>query len=238
MATMKKDEPVKEIDKKEQVLLTEAEFERKQRLKNREKINRVTRVFGLIAILILVYQGIYDPLFELSFFGFIFDKSAFVEGWKWANSLAIYDDLMEFGNWLPQLGITAGLVGVTVLLVYFLTYTIVDIVEMIRSLIESGRDITRDLSGNVKDTMNIEIPKKEEKKKPGRKSLFVGDDVRDGEVPQKERKERKPRRTESDTKDLNNLSPDQLDALLSGKPIEEVLGNIEENNIDLPPIDL
>lgn len=241
MALNKKEEikDVKEKDTKEQLLLTEAEFEKRQRAKTREKINRVTRSFGLVAILLLVYVGVFDPLFELSFFGFLFNRSAFTAGWECLSdpNMAggrIFDDPMIFGSWLPQIGVTALLILVAVLIVYFLTYTIVDIVDLFRGLIESGRDITRDLSGNVKDTMNVKPIEKVEKKKPVKKSLFAGDDVKNDEVPAKEKKERKPRRTESDARDLNGLTGDQLDALLSGKTMEEILKEEEEAKNTLP----
>ena len=119
-------------------------------------------------------------------------------------------------------------------MVYFLTYTIVDLVDLIRNFIETGRDITKDLTGNVRDTMSDETKEiiETKKKKTVKKSFF--EEKKD--EPVKEKKERKPRRTESDARGLTDLTPEQLDDLLSGKPIEEV---VKRPDLEpLPPIEL
>ena len=240
MALNNKKEDVKDVKKEDlsqKVLLTEAEFEKKQRLKVKERINRITRVFGLFAILFLVYAGVFDPLFELSFIGAIFDKAAFNAGWDALRQLTIYDDIMWFGNWLGQLGFTILIVGLGVLIVYFLTYTIVDIIDVVKGLFEAGKDMTKDLSGNLKDTIIEKADvKKQEKKKPVKKSLFSGDDVKEDEVIKKEKRERKSsasvRRSEND--EYSGLSSEQLDAILSGKNLEDVIGASEEKTDEIP----
>jgi hypothetical protein len=218
--------------KQEQVLLTEAEFERKQRLKNREKINRVTRVFGLFAILLLVYAGVFDPFFELSYFGALADKELFHAAWGQLRVSTIYDDSMLFGNWLGQMGITIVLIGVVLLTIYFVTYTIVDLIDLVKSFASTGKDITRDLSGNVRDTIGIEERKQTKKKKPVKKSLFLETMFKTEEEAAKkgkktEEKKDRPRRTENGDYDLNSFTSDQLDDILSGKPLDIILGEDE-----------
>lgn len=201
----------------EQILLTEEEFAKRERQKVKERINRVTRVAGLFAILILVYAGILDPLFELSFFGWMADKSTFAEGWSSLAELRIYDDPLQFGTWMGQLGVTVLLIGVIVLLVYFITYCIVDLINLLKTLVAAGRDITRDLSGNVRDTLPEDALKK--KKDGKKKSLFSGSDVSEEELVGKPKKQK--RRKESDS-GLAGLSSEDLDKLLSGKNIDEL----------------
>lgn len=237
MANFKKETKIEEPkDPKDQVLLTEAEFEKKQRLKSKERLNRITRVFGVLAILLLSLAGVFEPFFEMTFFGAIFTPKDHSIIWSHMEDLKIFDDWLKFYDpWLAKIGITVLMIIAVVFLVYFLTYTIVDLVDLCKTLFEAGRDLTRDLSSNVKDTMNLEIPEKhEQKKKPAKKNLFSGDDVKPEEKMPKERKERKPRRNESDATDLNGLTQDQLDRLLSGEPMDEVIKQEEKDySLDL-----
>lgn len=240
MANIKKDE-VKDSTKdvKEQALLTEAEFEKKQRLKAKERINRVTRVFGVFSILLLSFAGIFEPFFELSYFGRLFTPSEHAYGWAIFSADGVMDNLMVDGEvipvtgrlfddwlhfwnpWLAKLGLTVLFIGAFILLVYFMTYTIVDLVDVVKEFIAAGRDITRDLSGNVKDTMGIPDKDTSNSKKKKKKSLFE----EDSDVEKTEPKEKvvKKRRTEKND-GFGDLSSEQLDALLSGKSMEEVLG--------------
>lgn len=244
MANKKTDlkEDVKQIpveDQKEQVLLTEAEFERKQRLKTKERINRVTRVAGMFAIILFVYLGAFDVLFELSFFGALFTKPEYVAGWEALRDVGAFDDPLWWGSWMGQLGITVILVAIVVLMVYFLTYTIVDIIAMVKQLFNAGRDITRDLSGNVKDTVGNEIKlPKSEKKQPAekKKNLFEGDDVDENEEKLPKEKKTRKRRNDKVDNSFGDLTTDQLDALLSGAPMDEVLKDEEEETPEVKPL--
>lgn len=225
MAKDLKNNTEKPADTTQELLLTEEEYAKKQRLKTKERINRVTRVAGLFAILILVYTGILDPIFELSYFGWIWDKIAktnvFEDGWAFLRQSTIYDDIFEFGPWIAQLGLTVVLIAVIVLMVYFITYCIVDLVDLVRTFVATGRDTIKDLSGNVKDTMPDELKEKKEKRKKEKKSLFSKEEIKEAK-PKKERKKR-----ESDN--LAGLSESELDALLSGKNLEEPASEDELN---------
>lgn len=223
-----KDVKTDELNKETQeLLLTEEEFARRERAKVKERINRVTRVAGLFAILILVYAGIFDPLFELSFFGWIWDKNAFRDGWAALTQLGILDDIFQFGSWIAKLGITIILIGVVLLMVYFITYCIVDLIDLIKTFIAAGKDITGDLSGAVKDTIPTE--KQAEDKKKEKKKLF--DEVPDelNKKPKRERKKKEEKPVENGTDPLTGLSSEQLDALLRGEHFEMPQA---ENNTD------
>lgn len=228
------------VDQKEQVLLTEAEFERKQRLKTKERINRVTRVAGMFAIILFVYLGAFDVLFELSFFGFMFTKPEYIAGWEGLRDVGVFDDPLYWGTWMGQLGITVILVSIVVLMIYFLTYTIVDIIAMVKQLLNAGREITRDLSGNVKDTVSKEIEIKRngstsEKKK--KKDLFAGEDVTEEEkVPKEKKQTTKKRRSEKTDTGFGDLTSEQLDALLSGTPMDEILEKDEDESSEVKPL--
>lgn len=240
MANIKKEEVKTQFQMNDQVLLTEAEFEKKQRLKAKERINRITRVFGVFTILLLSFAGIFEPFFELSYFGRLFTPTEHNFGWEQFTITEIvdsstgeilkisplFDDWLNFWNpWLAKIGITVLLIAASVFLIYFLTYTLVDLVDAVNELIATGKDLRNDLSGNIKDTMNLpekEVPKTKKKKK---KNLFEKDV--EEKVEKKEKAERR-RRTEK-TDGFADLTSEQLDALLSGKPMEEVLG-IDSSN--------
>lgn len=211
------------------ILLTAEEFEKKQRLETKNRINKITRVFGVFAIILLVYAGIFDPLFELSFFGAIFDREAFDYGWEalykgpgigdhWAEgNKPILDDPFQFGPWIGQLGLTLAFIAIIIVGIYFLTYCIVDVVDLFKVIFKSSKDITRSLSTNVKSTMP-EIDEKE-KKKPRlfskkEENALIKEDKPEKEKPQKRRKEEPPQ-------ELEGYTSEELDALLRGENINK-----------------
>lgn len=244
--------PNKEKDEKKEaqdVLLTAEEYARRERLKTKERINRVTRVAGVFAILLIAFEAILDPLFEFTYFGWIWDQImgtdvfnsiwGHTENGLWIpgfmDRLDIFDDFLQMNAWIAQLGITILYIATIVVLAYFITYCIVDLIELVRSMYVAGRDITRDLLGNVKYTVKDSngIDKVVIQKKPRKKSLFHGDDVEPAEKPQKEKKERVPKKKDTGTfvnEEYSGLSTSQLDDLLSGKNLEDIM-NV---NNDLP----
>lgn len=226
MAKEIKDNTNKEELNKEaqEVLLTEEEFARKERAKVKERINRVTRVAGLFAIIILVYSGIFDPLFELSFFGWIWDKiqgtTVFKDGWAIMRNLTILDDIFQFGPWIAELGITIILIAVILLMVYFITYCIVDLIDLIKTFIAAGKDITGDLSGTVKDTIIPSADRKTTEKKEKKTLFSEGIPEELSKKPKRERKKKEEKSAENATDPLTGLSSEQLDALLRGEQFE------------------
>lgn len=264
MATNNKEKQTPQVETKadelKNAMLTQEEFEKKQRQKTREKINTVTRVFGLGAIFLLAWFGIFDTLFELSYFGWIWDQikhtNEFNQGWAFLagdyNGILaeagitigkIFDDSIMIGRWLPQLGITVifilGILG----MIYLLTYSVVDLIEVIRTIINTGKDITKDFAGNLKDSTeqaNLKkrdkVPFKEKMKKMFAPTKKLNHDAKKideskekeavaqtEETPasQPEKKKGGRRRREQDEQGQQYTS-EQLDRLLRGEPIDDV----------------
>jgi len=230
---------LKERDEKketENILLTAEEYAKQERLKRKERINRVTRVAGVFAILLIAFEAILDPLFELTYFGWIWDKIAkttvFTDAWVYFDGSGIFDDRLVMDLWIGKLGITILYVGVVLLLVYFITYCIVDLVELCRTLYKSGKDITKDLFENIKDTVDesdkdgkVDRPNRSKKNK---KSLFDKDETADATDGTKKKKEKKSRKKENENEEYSNgLSSNQLDDLLSGKDLNDVINPVE-----------
>lgn len=213
------------------VLLTEEEYEKIRRKKTKEKINRVLRVCGLIFSFMLVYCGVYDPLFELSYFGFLADKEAHVAAWDFLGlesdlyKTPIFDDPMQFGTWLPKLMITAVIIIVTVGVIYLVVYNIVDIIGLFRNMYRSGIEITRDLSDTVKDTVSEEV-KKERTTQNRRKKVDSNlEDSEDSIIKRKPRKKKEVKNAEFD-----GLSEQDLDILISG-------GSLDDSTDRLPDLE-
>ena len=235
------------VDEIKNAMLTQEEFEKKQRQKTREKINTVTRVFGLGAIFLLASFGIFDTLSELSYFGWIWDQikhtNEFNQGWAALVELRIFDDSIMIGRWLPQLGVTiifiVGILGI----IYLLTYSLVDLIEVIRTIINTGKDITKDFAGNLKDSTeqaNLKkkdkIPFKERMKKVFEPTKKLNHDVKkideekekdstvvvdEGPSSPVEKKKIGRRRREPEDNGQQYTS-EQLDRLLRGEPIDGV----------------
>lgn len=227
--------------KQEDILLTEEQYDIIRRRKTKESVNRVLRVLGLFAASLIIYVGVLDPFFEISFFGRIFTKDTYLEYWgtnvngfgglwqKIATSiedggLGIYDDkLLGFGSFLPKFAITIMIVLTVLGLVYLLTYNIIDLVGLIKGMISSAKGISRDISLNVYDGVSeIKGDKKPSTKK---KNIFKGEDV----TPEEKNNFKKGKTTKQpekktvrreDNSNLGGLTPEQLDALLLGEDIE------------------
>lgn len=164
-------------------LLSEEEYEKRRRLKTKERINKVLRIAGLIAVIVLVYGGLIDWLFEISWFGWIWDKIAGTNQYStaWAvlsgnydvliktvvdenevitsvetYTLSVFDNNLWFGVWLAQLGCTLLLIAIILLAVYLITYYIVDVIQIFRNFYFTTKRTVKDLGGNIKDTASIE----------------------------------------------------------------------------------
>ena len=233
----------KERDEKkdtQEILLTAEEYAKQARLKTKERINRFTRVSGVFAIILVAFAAILDPLFELTFFGYLWDKisggSAFAGFWNEVapgGSLKIFDDWLEIGDWIAKLGLTILYIAVIVVLVYFITYCIVDFVEFFRSFYRTGKEITKGLLENVKDTVDeSNAPEKVDtiQKKKRKKKLFDSDEATDSAEEKKPKlKRRKKEDEENDAVTTQNgWSTNQLDDLLSGKNLDDIMNSPTE----------
>lgn len=223
-----------------ELLLTEEEYARRIRQKNKETMNRILRVVGLFASFLILYVGIFDPLFELSYFGWIFDKEIFKTAWDTLNrsaagGMGVYDDPMQFGLWLPQLGVTTILILATIGSVYLLVYNVIDIVGLIKRIFASTHEITKDFASTLRDTAeNDKEFTNRKKKKP---SLFTDNEnmfkensnkrlvtsVQEPEIIE-DKPKKKPlfqrRKEVISTDETGGLTEEQLDRLLSGETID------------------
>lgn len=245
MATVKKtNEKVKQMDERE-VLLTEEEYARKSRQRTKEKMNRVLRVVGLVASFLLIYIGLFDSMFELSYFGLLFDKEAHNVIWEILsgygapelgelgygvlNSSPIFDDPLMFYSWLPKLMFTFVLIAAVVGTVYLAVYNLVDIINMIKGFFRGGVEVTKDLTGTVKETFIAEDePVKGKQKKINLfKSKEVDDEftkVGDPVVTEKTASKKtisKRRKETTSTENYGGLTSEEMDILLNGGSLED-----------------
>lgn len=223
----------KPIKSSESLLLTEEEFSRRQHLRTKERIDRITRIFGVFAILVVAYAGIFDTLFEISTFGYIFDREAFVAIWDQILELRIFDDAAHFGIGMAEFGITLVFIFAILGCIYLITYSIVDVIDMIRGVYKSGLEIGKDINATLKDTVEVSKTAEDIKTTKAKKknNLFSAEELEQlkGEKTEKneekentKKKKETKRRTESYTPgELSDLSSDQLDALLRGDVVEE-----------------
>ena len=145
------------------------------------------------------------------------------------------------GSWLPQLGVTiifiVGILGV----IYLLTYSLVDLIEVIRTIVNTGKDITKDFAGNLKDSTeqaNLKkknsVPFKERMKRifaPTKKLNHDAkkiDEEKDSAVVVDEgpsapiEKKKGNRRRREPEENGQQYTSEQLDRLLRGEPIDGV----------------
>lgn len=228
MAEKKKDpikDPVPIKDEKENLLMTQEEFDRRQRLAIKENINRVLRIAGLVGILFLVSVGII-PLFQLSVFGLIFTKEIYHSSWDTIMSNNEWLRMMMGNEWLVVVLLTIILFAIILGVVYLVTYNIVDLIVFFKNIGKGFKNATEDLRGTVKDTMTDDLivekkPIKKEKK----------EEKKEKEKAKKEVVKQQPesgRRSEKEVDDLTGLSSEQLDALLRGESIDGSIPEAEE----------
>lgn len=212
----------KKVDKKEtkltepeKIFLTEEEYEKIRRVKTKEQINRILRICGLIFAFLLLTGGLFDPLFELSYFGFMADKEVHKSAWQYLYESRIFDDGMEFGDWLPKLTITFALIVGAIGVVYLIAYNVIDIINMIKNFFNVGADISKELTSTVKESITSERKKRKK---------FLDETDETESILMKE----KPKRKKKQVDELDGFTSDELDRLLSGENIFET-ENSDEN---------
>lgn len=197
--------------------LTYEDVERERKRIARERLNTFLRVVGLVTTVLMIVAGLFDILFELSYFGkfasFVSGKGEHAFIWEqltreFPGAVKIFDDGIHMGEWFPKtvitLVFTAGVVGV----VYLVTFSFVDFVEFIKNMIKSSKEIANESAKNVKSSFEgITFRKK--------KKVDETDDEEESilNTPPKKKK----RRT---TKNEYGYSDEELDKLLRGEKIE------------------
>ena len=155
------------------------EFKDEQRKGFKEGIDRFTRVAGIGAILFLVFAGIFEPLFEISFFGRLFTPEKYKLFWGtdgmgtdgFIKRSGIFEDWANLGTWLPKIGVTLIYLAVIIAAVAFITYVLVDITTLFKSFGKSMKDNTVGLYENVKVTYQAENEPKTKKEKKKEKKV-------------------------------------------------------------------
>lgn len=210
----KKDFEEKDTEKK---YLTYEEVDKERKRINKERLNTFLRVVGLFSTVLLITAGLFDILFEMSYFGKIGNM---ISGSKEHNRIweiigstltdgegnivgRIFDNAI-FGIWFPKIVITAiyaaGIVGV----VYLVTFSLVDFVEFIKNAIGVTKQGVKDNLNNLKDALpDVKFFGKKTEEEPE-------------ETPVKKTTKRKKK---SD-KNEYGYSDEELDALLRGEKIE------------------
>lgn len=222
MASVKKEDkellktqPVK--DEQKPVLLTEEEYEKIARQKRKEKLNRISRVAGVVALLLLMYAGCLDTIFEMSFFGWMFAREEHRQIWEALVQLNIFDDFFEFGTWLPKIGITCLFVAIIISMIYLLTFNIIDFVLFFKQFIKSTKALTKELTIGIKEGAEETKKDLDEKPRKKKKSLFSRDDLDENEKDTKKEKKKKEKKEEPL---MEGYTEEQLNALLAGETID------------------
>ena len=194
--------------------LTYEDVEKERKRIARERLNTFLRVVGLVTTIMMIMAGLFDIMFELSYFGkfasFVSGKGEHAFIWnqlisEFPGGVKIFDDGLHMGEWFPKTVITlvfaAGVVGV----VYLVTFSFVDFVDFIRNLIKSGKEMASEGANNVKSSLSgINFRKKKTDEEDDEESIMT--------TPKKKR-----RRT---TKNEYGYSDEELDKLLRGEKIE------------------
>lgn len=238
----KEDKNLKDNSQKDikDIMLTQEEFEKKHRQKVRERINTVTRIFGLALIFILTFFGIFDTLFEMTYFGWMIDAmkghgsdGQFVQIWGVLRGgipivfneeiiyIKIFDDSIAIGQWLPQLGFTIIFIAAVLGIVYLFTYSIIDIIEFFKTLVSTGKDIGKDLKDTLKDTG--EATKKDKDKKSFKEKLKATFEP--------------TKKLDKEVSEIETNVEDVPEAKVEEKPIEKKEKSIrrrKDSDLDLP----
>ena len=209
----------KETEEKRYLTYEEVEKERKRISK--ERLNTFLRIVGLFSTVLLITAGLFDILFEMSYFGKLgnmisgsqeHDRIWEIIGSTLTKTLEdgtvinvgkIFDNVI-FGIWFPKIVITlifaAGVVGV----IYLVTFSLVDFVEFIQNAIGITKQGVKDNINNLKDALpDVKFFGKKE------------EPVEETPVVKKTRRRKKP----ADTNEYG-YTDEELDALLRGEKIE------------------
>lgn len=196
--------------------LTYEDVEKERKRIARERLNTFLRVVGLVTTVLMIIAGLFDILFELSYFG---KFASFVSGkgehnfiWdqlinEFPGGIKIFDDGIHMGEWFPKtvitLVFTAGVVGV----IYLVTFSFVDFVNFIKNMINSSKEIASESAKNVKSSLGgITFKKKKKEEEPT-------DDEEESIIKQPKKKRR-------NVKNEYGYSDEELDRLLRGEKIE------------------
>ena len=213
----------REIEEKdtEKKYLTYEEVDRERKRIAKERLNTFLRIVGLFSTVLLITAGLFDILFEMSYFGklgnmisgsYEHDRIWEIIGNELTKTLEdgsvvnvgkIFDNVI-FGIWFPKIVITlifaAGVVGV----IYLVTFSLVDFVEFIQNAIGITKQGVKDNINNLKDAL------------PDVKFFGKKEAEPVEETPVKKTRRRKK---SADTNEYG-YTDEELDALLRGEKIE------------------
>lgn len=214
---------IEEKDTNQKRYLTYEEIERERKRINKEKLNTFLRVVGLFSTVLLITAGLFDVLFEMSYFGKIanFFSSSEEHNRIWdiiGNTMTkqlddgtvvtvgkIFDDGIHIGLWFPKTVITMLFAGGIVGMIYLITFSLVDFVEFIQNAIGMTKQGVADNIKNLKEALpEVKFFNKKTEEEP--------------EETNTAKKTR--RRKKIDNKNEYGYSDEELDALLRGEKIE------------------
>lgn len=222
----------KDTEKKQNqpVLMTEEEYDARNRKKVRERLNRILRIIGLIALIFVMIPCI-EPVFMGSVFG-LWACGNNRDAWKskcW-NGNNILARLFFMGNtedWanggaavvIPCIFYTLLFFALVAGTVYLLTYNAIDIILFFKELKMAGKGIFKDYSDNVKyisKEEGIDIDKKKEQREKEREEKKKEKEEHKEAV---EKVEETKKDEKVDDSPIVGYTEEQLDALLRGEPL-------------------
>lgn len=128
-----------------------------------------------------------------------------------------------YNFFFPQLAITLILISVLVGVVYLVTYNVIDLITFAKSIYAGAKGISKDITGNIKDTVEIITEEKPKKKKT--KKLDLDNISTEEKTVEKKKKEKKKKEEAT----VFEYSEEALNALLNGETLPSKIESEEES---------
>jgi hypothetical protein len=146
------------------------------RQRTKEKINTILRALGLIGA-VLIFLVTFDVLYEGTLFAAIFSRADFKAYWDAMTLGKFYDDWLYWRTWLPVTLLTAILVSLFIMMAYVIAFNVRDLIATIRNFFGIGEDVTKELTGELRDVAKESgLDKVTSKLGKKKKALFEDDE--------------------------------------------------------------
>lgn len=178
---MAKEKDVNEKEKavsiQQQTMMTQEEYDKLTRNRRRERIYRIARIVGIATIMLLIYVGLIDLLFELSFFGAIFSgtRQQYIAGWNAIIAIGrgdieiagtdytissgvgkLFDDVLEIGGGAvgaeAYKGAWLAQIGVTAILITIVVFSVYILTYSVMDIVQFFKNFGK-TAKSIKDDL-------------------------------------------------------------------------------------
>ena len=149
----------KDIQLSPEVAAYKLQSEEREKQKIKKKINTGLRAIGLVGLFFIAWQT-FDVLFEISWFGRIFNKALYIDTWYTLQHAIIdggspvFDNTLLWGKWLPVTILTGVLIMMVIGLGYVLAFNIRDVIATVKEFFGFGGNVTRELTDELKNVVD------------------------------------------------------------------------------------